>query len=184
MWLHIASFLNGKVMSDPDLTCYKTADFTRAVSHNLLGAQNINKNKKHGTELYEPQVEAGHFDAQEVKIFREYFYLLLLRMKYVTHTHHRYEIFLKHESENVPFFKKKKKRYIYIVNLRAKFICWVNKMAPCTIRHVFWSNIYRNRSDILVSQKTFLLHTCMRIESFLRIPVLPALKNFSEKAFL
>lgn len=97
-------------MSEHDITCYWAADFTRAISYNLLGAQNINKNKnknkKYGTELHGPQVEAGltslYFDAREVKICREYFFLLLLRMKYVTHTHHRFVTFLKHESKDVP----------------------------------------------------------------------------------
>lgn len=42
-------------------------------------------------------------DAQEVEIWRRYFYLLFPRMKYMTHPHHRYVKFLKNGSKGVPF---------------------------------------------------------------------------------
>lgn len=43
-------------------------------------------------------------DAQEMEIWRRYFYLLFPRMKYMTQPHHRYVKFLKNGSKDVPFF--------------------------------------------------------------------------------
>lgn len=112
--------------------------------------------------MHGPQVKAGLTplcsDAQEVEIGRRYFYWLFPRMKYMSHHHHRYVKFLKNESKDVPFL-------FHFVDIKARFSCWVNERASCTIQFVIWNKLIGTGVACLFPQKFFPPETHMRIKN-------------------